>query len=92
MAEFRFSDKKNQTLRSERKIAFEDLIPLLEIGSYKIIPNPNQKQHSGEYAFLVEYNGYPHVIPFIEGDGDIHLKTIVPMRRFKDEKDQDEIQ
>lgn len=42
----------------------------------------NQKQYPGQQILIVEINNYIFLVPFVEDDEKIFLKTIYPSRRF----------
>jgi len=59
------------------------------------IAHPNQEKYMRQYIFIIEINSYCYVIPYVETDDGIFLKTIYPDRKMtkkylgaKDENDR----
>ncbi len=73
---------KNEWLRQERDIGFDDIrVALHEGGLLDIIPNPNSKQYPGQKVFMVKVGAYVYAVPFVEDEEKIFLKTIIPSRK-----------
>jgi uncharacterized DUF497 family protein len=82
MKYFDWDPKKNQHLKKERDVCFEDVIAVLEEKGYlDIIPHVNAKKYPNQYIYLVELFDYVHMVPFVEDDEKIFLKTIFPSRK-----------
>ena len=47
-----------------------------------VVDNPNQSKYVGEKVFVIEFNGYAYVMPFIEREYEIFLKTVFPSRKM----------
>jgi len=45
------------------------------------IEHPNQRQYLGQRIFIVNVEGYACLVPFVEDDERIFLKTIIPSRK-----------
>ena len=74
--------EKNIWLRENRNICFEDIVYYLENG-YLIddTENPNPKKYPGQKIFVFNINEYIWVVPYVEGNEEIFLKTIIPSRK-----------
>lgn len=82
MKYFDWDKEKNEQLKAEREISFEEVVILLN--ERKILeqsPHPNQKKYPNQQIYIVEINGYAYVVPFVEDDEKIFLKTIIPSRK-----------
>ena len=76
---FAWSAEKNQLLIAQRKISFEEVIFHIEKGQLlDIVEHPNPGKYSGQRIFIVEINDYAYLVPFIETEEEIFLKTIIP--------------
>lgn len=76
---------KNEKLKTERGISFEEILVCIENREVlAIIQNPSKK-HSYQMAFVIGLNNYVYYIPFIEEGDDIFLKTIIPSRKLTKE-------
>ena len=80
---FDWNDEKNEWLKRERGVTFEDVIfHLTHDGLLDTIEHPNKEQYSGQRLFIINVDGYAYVVPFVEDDDVIFLKTIVPSRKM----------
>ena len=80
---FDWDDEKNEWLRENRGIAFEDVIYHVTRGDLlDTIEHPNQNRYPGQRIFVVNVDGYVFLVPFVEDDDTIFLKTIIPSRRM----------
>jgi hypothetical protein len=43
--------------------------------------HPNQDKYPGQLISVVEVDDYVYLVPFIENDTEIFLKTIIPSRK-----------
>ena len=82
MKYFDWNSKKNEKLKIEREVGFEDV--LLAVGEKKIldiIEHKNQKKYPNQKMFIVNIESYAYLVPFIEDGHKIFLKTIIPSRK-----------
>lgn len=83
MKPFRWKAEKNEWLKLNRNICFEDVIFFIERGNYlHVIDNPNQEKYKGQKIYIIEINKYIFLVPFYEYDDFIDLKTIIPNRKM----------
>ena len=72
-------------LKSIRDISFEDVILALESG-YLLddIEHPNQEKYPNQNIFiiLIQIKDHIYLVPYIEDDKSIFLKTIIPSRKM----------
>ena len=81
----RYSLEKNEILKRERDISFEDIILALESGNLlDDIEHPNQEKYPNQNIFiiLVQIKDYVHLVPYVEDEKSIFLKTIIPSRKM----------
>ena len=75
---------KNEKLKSEREISFEDIIYYIEHGRLiAIIDHPNPTKYKNQKMYVVNVNDYVYLVPFVESEEEIFLKTIIPSRKAK---------
>jgi hypothetical protein len=82
MKPYRWSAKKNETLRNERGISFETIV--ISVGSgglLDIITHPNQAKYPRQRVLVVTSDNYVYLVPFVEEEDYIFLKTIIPSRK-----------
>lgn len=79
---FDWNTEKNQSLMSERGISFEDVVVAIEDG--KLLERCNhhdQLKYPGQKIMIVNLDGYAYVVPYVEDEYKIFLKTIFPSRK-----------
>ncbi|WP_297483814.1 toxin [Sulfurimonas sp.] len=81
----RYSLEKNEILKSTRDISFEDVILALENG-YLLddVEHPNKEKYPNQNIFiiLIQIKNYVYLVPYVEDDKSIFLKTIIPSRKM----------
>ncbi len=79
---FDWDDAKNAKLRAERGIGFEDLVFHVERGDLlDILEHPNPDRYAGQRIFVVRREDYVYLVPFVEDEHTVFLKTIIPSRK-----------
>jgi len=89
-----WNNDKNEKLKRERNISFEDILYYIEHGQLlAVISHPNQEKYVGQKIYVIEIDNYAYLVPFVETENEIFLKTIIPSRKatkkyleVKDEK------
>ena len=80
---FDWNDEKNKQLKSERGVTFEEVVYYLtHDGMLDTIEHPNQKQYPGQRIFIINIEGYAYLVPFVEDEEWIFLKTLIPSRKM----------
>lgn len=79
---FDWEDEKNEKLKAARGISFEEVVFYISNDFVlDIVPHPNPNKYPGQKMFIVNIDNYAYLIPFVEGDKIIYLKTIIPSRK-----------
>ena len=74
--------EKNQRLKTERNISFEEVVSHIANGEVlDIVEHSNQTKYKGQRIFIVEINEYVWLVPFVEINDEVVLKTIIPSRK-----------
>ena len=82
MKYFDWSQEKNQQLKDQREIGFEEvLIALSENKLLDILEHNNKKKYPGQKIMVININDYIFLVPFVEDEKKIFLKTIIPSRK-----------
>ena len=82
MKYFAWDEEKNAKLRKERGIGFEDIVFHIERGNLlDILEHPNADRYAGQRIFIVRREGYVYLVPFVEDEHTVFLKTIIPSRK-----------
>ncbi len=81
MSFYNWNKEKNEWLKKNRKIGFEEIILLISEGKLiEIIKNPG-KRYQNQYMFVIIYEDYIYLVPFVKNKDEIFLKTIIPSRK-----------
>ena len=82
MKYFDWDEDKNEWLKRERNISFEIIISLIAMGNLlDIVEHPNKEKYKDQKIFIIEYDNYAYLVPFVEDNEKIFLKTIIPSRK-----------
>jgi len=80
---FNWNEDKNGKLKRERNISFENVVYAIEHdGLLDTIDNPHETKHFHQRIFIVRISDYVYVVPFVENESEIFLKTIIPNRKM----------
>ena len=77
-----WNNDKNEWLKSERNISFEELIVAIAEHDKLIDIIQNNGKYRDQKVLVVEMENYIYLCPFIENDNEIFLKTIYPSRKL----------
>ena len=86
MYDFDFSPEKNEQLKQERGVCFEDIIPLLKDQEWlDILQNNKSEKYKHQKIYVIEYNNEIYAVPFVIDDERkvFFLKTIYPSRMLR---------
>lgn len=82
MKYYSWDPEKNSKLKAERGVSFEEVVFHIEHGRVlDIVEHPNQERYGGQRILIVEINEYAYLVPFVETEREIFLKTIIPSRK-----------
>lgn len=82
MKHYAWNPEKNEQLRKERGVSFEDVVFHIEAGDeVDIFEHPNQERYPGQKVSVILIEGYAFLVPFVESEAEIFLKTIIPSRK-----------
>ncbi|MBN2266916.1 MAG: BrnT family toxin [Candidatus Babeliaceae bacterium] len=82
MKYFSWNNEKNQLLKKERNISFEEVVLHIEKKRIlDIVEHPNQAKYKGQKIFVISIHNYAYLVPFVESGEEIFLKTIIPSRK-----------
>lgn len=81
MKHIEWDENKNKQLQAERGLSFEAIIVAVEQGKLvDIVPNPSS-HHTHQNVLVVEIDDYLVLVPFVEGEEKIFLKTAFRSRK-----------
>ncbi len=79
---YKWNHEKNDKLKAERGISFEQVVMHIERGDLlDIVRHPNQSKYPNQQLLVVEINNYAYLVPFAESEKGKFLKTIIPSRK-----------
>ena len=79
---FTWDPEKNEKLKAQRGVSFDDIVMRIERGDVlDILEHPDQDRYEGQRLFVVKIEDYVYLVPFVEGEEQIVLKTIIPSRK-----------
>jgi uncharacterized DUF497 family protein len=77
-----WSAEKNEILKAERGVCFEDVVFHIQAGDLlETFDHPNQKRYPGQLVHAVAIEEYVYLVPFVETQDEVFLKTIIPSRK-----------
>lgn len=81
MTPFRWSPEKNEALKADRGVSFETIVVAIESGRLlDIVAHPNQMKYPRQRILVVEADSYVYLVPFVEDEDYLFLKTVIPSR------------
>ena len=82
MSHFAWNSEKNAQLVKERGISFERVIYHIERNEIlDIIRHPNSSKYPDQRMFILDIGNYAYLVPFVETESEVFLKTIIPSRK-----------
>ena len=83
MKVFNWNSDKNQQLIEQRSRSFEEAIFHIENGGLlDDISHPNAVDYPHQKIFNVEIDQYAYLVPYVETEEEVFLKTVIPSRKF----------
>jgi len=82
MKVFRWDNEKNEWLKKQRGVSFEQVVILLEREDVlEVVEHPNQDKYPRQRIAIVRINDYAYLVPYIQDGEEIFLKSIIPSRK-----------
>lgn len=82
MKVFRWDNEKNEWLKKNRGVCFEEVVILMEREDvYVMVDHPNQDKYPGQKIATVRIGDYAYLVPYIQESETIFLKTIISSRK-----------
>ncbi len=77
-----WSTEKNIRLKAERGVSFEEVLSAMSHGGIlDVQDHPNTDQYPNQRMLVVRIRGYAYLVPIVETESEIFLKTIIPSRK-----------
>ena len=82
MKVFRWDNDKNELLKNNRGVCFEQVVILMEREDIlETVEHPNQNKYPGQKIATVRIDDYAYLVPYVQKSDEIFLKTIIPSRK-----------
>ena len=82
MKPFRWNPEKNEALRADRNVSFEQVVVAIKTGGLlDILAHPNQEKYPRQRILVVAVDNYVCLVPFVEDEDCYFLKTVIPSRK-----------
>jgi len=82
MKPFRWNHHKNEVLKKDRGISFEEIVLAIEAdGLLDELQHPNPEKYPNQSILVVALEGYAYLVPYVEELDYFFLKTVIPSRK-----------
>jgi len=82
MKPFRWNHDKNEALKIERSVSFEEIVLALEAdGLLDQLRHPNPDKYPNQSVLVVAFDAYVYLVPYVEESDYFFLKTVIPSRK-----------
>ncbi len=75
-----WNSEKNEILKRERGISFEEIAYLIE--SDRVIGIEENPGYPNQKMYVLEVDNYAIIVPYVEDDDEIFLKTAFPSPKY----------
>ena len=80
---YNWNPEKNQELITGRDVSFEEAVFHIERGGLlDDIAHPNISDYPNQRIFVICIRGYVYLVPYVESETEVFLKTMIPSRKF----------
>ena len=76
MKELKWNLLKSERLKKTRGISFEEIV------QFKLVDVKKHPSKSHQKVLLFEHKGYIWIVPCVENEKEIFLKTLYPSRKY----------
>lgn len=75
MKTYRWPSEKNEALEAGRGVTFEQMVIAIEAGGLvDVVEHPNKANYPRQQVFVVAFEGYAYLVPFVEEDDPLLLE------------------
>ena len=80
---FNWDEKKNEQLKHERGVSFEQIVFLIENECVlDILEHPNKNKYKDQRVYIINIDNYAYAVSFEDKEEKRFLKTIFPSRKY----------
>lgn len=81
MKPINWNSDNNVALMAERGVSFEEVLVAVAQGALlDVVEHPNREKYPNQRLFIINIRDYVYLVPFVETDDELFLKTIIPSR------------
>jgi len=74
--------EKSLSLKTERGVSFEEVLSAISQGGLLcVMDHPNRTKYGHQKMLVVRIRDYAYLVPCVESDSEIFLKSIMPSRK-----------
>lgn len=78
-----WDEEKNDKLKREREIGFEDVVTAIDEGNLlEVLNHHNPSKYPSQKIYVVKIEDYVYLVPFVDEGDKRFLKTIYPSRKM----------
>ncbi len=82
MKPYDWNNAKNEVLKSVRSVSFEAVVAAIDAdGLLAVLEHPNKTRYRHQKMYVVHIHDYAFLVPYVEDEEKIFLKTIIPSRK-----------
>ncbi len=82
MKKIGWNPEKNEWLKEMRGVSFEQVVEVMQQKrELDTADHPNQRKYPGQKMMVVEINCYAYLVPRVDRENEIFLKTVIPSRK-----------
>jgi uncharacterized DUF497 family protein len=79
---YKWDAAKNERLKAQRGISFEQIVMHIERGDVLgVYDHPNRAKYPKQRMLVVKVYNYAFLVPFVDSEEGRFLKTIIPSRK-----------
>ena len=78
----RWSAEKSLALKAERGVSFEEVLSAISQGGLiAVMDHPKRVKYRHQKMLVVRIQDYAYLVPYVESESEIFLKSIMPSRK-----------
>ena len=82
MKPFRWNHEKNEALKIQRGISFEEIVLAIEAdGLLDELRHTNPDKYPNQSILVIALEAYVYLVPYVEEPNYYFLKTVIPSRK-----------
>ena len=80
---FNWDNEKNEKLKRDRGVSFEQIVMLIQNGYVlDILEHTKKEKYQNQKLYIINIENYAYIVPFIDKKDERFLITIFPSRKY----------